>query len=197
MCVAERGGWAVTHAFCVIAHDLCGIEVAQYQVDLASGRHSQNGLTFFQQNGGTTMAHSNEQLFWDKFSDQPAGAIQFFKEVQHHFEQQDDVKVHFTKTRGGDLRLAFSSGIVTKGKIFNFATLSWRPRPQRVLVVTYLEKNTTQNFGSSDVRFPPKTTKRQKVEVRLDATAWSHGAASFIAVLEAGKSKAFADRDLA
>jgi len=35
------------------------------------------------------------------------------------------------------------------------------------------------------------------VEIRLDATAWSNGVWSFIAVLEAGKSKAFADRDLA
>jgi hypothetical protein len=118
-------------------------------------------------------------------------------EVQHHFEQQDDVIVHFTKTSGSDLRLAFPSGVVTKGKIFNFATLNWQPSPQRVLVITYLEQNAAQSFGLSDVRFLKKTTQRQKVEIRLDATAWSNGVWSFIAVLEAGKSKAFADRDLA
>ena len=101
-----------------------------------------------------------------------------------HFDKRNSVKVHFTDTNGGDLRLAVPGEVLGQKSLRNFATMYWQTSKQVVFARTFLSPDELGLFG---VPNSAKTSNDEPLnsEVRMDAEVWRYGALTFIRALEA------------
>ena len=126
--------------------------------------------------------------FEARLVDAPLAARGFFESVIEHFDKRNSVKVHFTDTNGGDLRLAVPGEVLGQKSLRNFATMYWQTSKQVVFARTFLSPEELGLFG---VPNSTETSNSEPLnsEVRMGAEVWRYGALAFIRALEAAKLK--------
>lgn len=114
----------------------------------------------------------------------PLAARGFFESVVEHFDKRNSVKVHFTDTNGGDLRLAVPGEVLGQKSLRNFATMYWQTTKHVVFARTFLSPEELGVFG---IRNSTQTSGSEPLnsEVRMGADIWRYGALTFIRALEA------------
>ena len=101
-----------------------------------------------------------------------------------HFDKRNSVKVHFTDTNSGDLRLAVPGEILGQRRLRNFATMYWQTSKHVVFARTFLSPDELSLFGILNSK---ETSNGEPLnsEVRMDAEVWRYGTLTFIRALEA------------
>ena len=104
--------------------------------------------------------------------------------MMEHFDKRNSVKVHFTDTNSGDLRLAVPGEILGQRRLRNFATMYWQTSKHVVFARTFLSPDELSLFGILNSK---ETSNGEPLssEVRMDAEIWRYGALTFIRALEA------------
>ena len=122
--------------------------------------------------------------FEARLVDAPLAARGFFESVIEHFDKRNSVKVHFTDTNGGDLRLAVPGEVLGQKSLRNFATMYWQTSKQVVFARKFLSPDELGLFG---IPHSTKTSNDEPLnsEVRMGAEVWRYGALTFIRALEA------------
>ena len=122
--------------------------------------------------------------FEARLVDAPLAAREFFENVIEHFDKRNSVKVHFTDTNSGDLRLAVPGEVLGQRRLRNFATMYWQTSKHVVFARTFLSPEELDVFGIPN---SAKTSNDEPLnsEVRLGAEVWRYGALTFIRALEA------------
>ena len=128
------------------------------------------------------------ETFEARLANAPLAARGFFESVIEHFDKRNSVKVHFTDTNGGDLRLAVPGEVLGQKSLRNFATMYWQTSKQVVFARTFLSPDELGLFG---VPNSTETSSSEPLnsEVRMGAEVWRYGALAFIRALEAAKLK--------
>ena len=123
--------------------------------------------------------------FEARLVDAPLAARGFFESVIEHFDKRNSVKVHFTDTNGGDLRLTVPGEVLGQKSLRNFATMYWQTSKQVVFARTFLSPEELGLFG---VPNSTETSNSEPLnsEVRMSAEVWRYGALTFIHALERG-----------
>lgn len=142
------------------------------------------------------MSGISEAEFYERICDAPNAAKGFFESVKLHFGQRNDVVVHHTKARGGDLRLAIPKGLYYNNMIRNFATMDWQQSDNAVFARTILSPEESQHLGYSGATIPNYEKEPLKSELLLGEDIWRNGARDFIKVLEAAKFKMLSERNV-
>lgn len=114
----------------------------------------------------------------------PLAAQGFFESVIEHFDRRNSVKVHFTDTHGGDLRLAVPGEVSGQKRLRNFATMYWQTSKHVVFARTFLSPDELGLFGVLDST-ETASSEPLNSEVRMDSEVWRYGALTFIRALEA------------
>jgi hypothetical protein len=130
------------------------------------------------------MAEIPRDNFEARLDKAPLAARGFFESVIEHFEKRNSVKVHFTDTNGGDLRLAVPGEVLGQNRLRNFATMYWQTTKQVVMARTFLSPEELSFFGIVNGRETSKTEPLNS-EVWMDAEVWRYGDLTFIRALEA------------
>ena len=126
--------------------------------------------------------------FEARLVDAPLAARGFFESVIEHFDKRNSVKVHFTYTNGGDLRLAVPGEVLGQKSLRNFATMYWQTSKQVVFARTFLSPDELGLFGVTNST-ETSSSEPLNSEVRMGAEVWRYGALAFIRALEAAKLK--------
>ena len=126
--------------------------------------------------------------FEARLVDAPLAARGFFESVIEHFDKRNSVKVHFTDTNGGDLRLAVPGEVLGKKSLRNFATMYWQTSKHVVFARTFLSPDELGLFGIPNSA-ETASSEPLNSEVRMGAEVWRYRALSFIRALEAAKLK--------
>jgi len=126
--------------------------------------------------------------FEARLVDAPLAARGFFESVIEHFDKRNSVKVHFTDTNGGDLRLAVPGEVLGQKSLRNFATMYWQTSKQVVFARTFLSPDELGLFGIPNSA-ETASSEPLNSEVRMGAEVWRYRALSFIRALEAAKLK--------
>ena len=126
--------------------------------------------------------------FEARLVDAPLAARGFFESVIEHFDKRNSVKVHFTDTNGGDLRLAVPGEVLGQRRLRNFATMYWQTSKQVVFARTFLSPDELGLFGIPNSA-ETASSEPLNSEVRMGAEVWRYRALSFIRALEAAKLK--------
>ena len=114
----------------------------------------------------------------------PLAARGFFESVIEQFDKRNSVKVHFTDTNGGDLRLAVPGEVLGQKSLRNFATMYWQTSKQVVFARTFLSPDELGLFGLLDSTETASSGPLNS-EVRMGSQVWRYGALTFIRALEA------------
>jgi hypothetical protein len=114
----------------------------------------------------------------------PLAARGFFESIIEHFDKRNSVKVHYTDTNGGDLRLAVPGEIIGQKRLRNFATLYWQTTKQVVFSRTFLYPEELAVFGIDHAR-ATSDSEPLNSEVWMAADIWRYGALTFVRALEA------------
>jgi len=114
----------------------------------------------------------------------PLAARGFFENIIEHFDKHKSVKVHYTDTNGGDLRLAVPGELLGQKRLRNFATMYWQTAKQVVFARTFLLPEELTVFGIPSGRGTSQSEPLNS-EVWLGADDWRYGALTFIRALEA------------
>jgi len=85
--------------------------------------------------------------FEARLVDAPLAARGFFESVIEHFDKRNSVKVHFTDTNSGDLRLAVPGEVLGQRRLRNFATMYWQTSKHVVFARTFLSPEELDVFG--------------------------------------------------
>ena len=134
------------------------------------------------------MSEISREAFYSKLDAAPLAASGFFESISQHFERKNDVLVHHTDTKGGDLRLGIPPEVLGQKALRNFATMYWQSRNQIVFSRTYLTPDELIGFGF-DAGTVPTDGEPLNSEIRLSEVQWRFGVADFIKALEAAKIK--------
>ena len=126
--------------------------------------------------------------FEARLVDAPLAARGFFESVIEHFDKRNSVKVHFTDTNGGDLRLAVPGEVLGQKSLRNFATMYWQTSKQVVFARTFLSPDELGLFGVTNST-ETSSSEPLNSEVRMGAEVWRYGALAFIRALETAKLK--------
>lgn len=135
------------------------------------------------------MTRTSQDLFEGRIETSPRVLKSFFAEIKQHFDRDNIAFVHYTKTNGGDMRLAIPGSCLGLKKYRNFATLCWRPRGRIVFCRTYLTPDELLSFQIVDARKPASPREPLNSDIWLGEDVWRDGAAPFIRVLDAAKAK--------
>jgi hypothetical protein len=128
------------------------------------------------------------ETFEARLANAPLAARGFFESVIEHFDKRNSVKVHFTDTNGGDLRLAVPGEVLGQKSLRNFATMYWQTSKQVVFARTFLSPDELGLFGIPNSA-ETASSEPLNSEVRMGAEVWRYRALSFIRALEAAKLK--------
>jgi len=123
-------------------------------------------------------------IFEARLVDAPLAARGFFESVIEQFDRRYSVKVHFTDTNGGDLRLAVPGEVLGQKSLRNFATMYWQTSKQVVFARTFLSPDELGLFGLLDSTETASSGPLNS-EVRMGSQVWRYGALTFIRALEA------------
>lgn len=135
------------------------------------------------------MPRIQTENFYKSIEVAPQAARDFFTAIINHFEIKNDVQVHHTDTNGGDLRLAIPAHVLDAKYLRNFATLYWQNRKQVVFTRTFLSLWELKEFGFYTGTIPDWHKEPLRSDIRLTEHQWHDGAAGFINVLGAAKTK--------
>ena len=124
------------------------------------------------------------ETFEARLANAPLAARGFFESVIEHFDKRNSVKVHFTDTNGGDLRLAVPGEVLGQKSLRNFATMYWQTSKQVVFARTFLSPDELGLFGLLDSTETASSGPLNS-EVRMGSQVWRYGALTFIRALEA------------
>jgi hypothetical protein len=130
------------------------------------------------------MGEIPRQNFEARLANAPLAAQGFFESVIEHFDKRNSVKVHFTDTNSGDLRLAVPGEVLGQRRLRNFATMYWQTSKHVVFARTFLSPDELGLFGILDST-ETASSEPLNSEVRMDAEVWRYGALTFIRALEA------------
>jgi hypothetical protein len=130
------------------------------------------------------MGEIPRQNFEARLANAPLAAQGFFESVIEHFDKRNSVKVHFTDTNSGDLRLAVPAEVLGQRRLRNFATMYWQTSKHVVFARTFLSPDELGLFGILDST-ETASSEPLNSEVRMDAEVWRYGALTFIRALEA------------
>ena len=130
------------------------------------------------------MGEIPRENFEVRLANAPLAARGFFESVIEHFDKRNSVKVHFTDTNSGDLRLAVPGEVLGQRRLRNFATMYWQTSKHVVFARTFLSPEELDVFGIPN---SAKTSNDEPLnsEVRLGVEVWRYGALTFIRALEA------------
>ena len=130
------------------------------------------------------MAEIPRENFEARVDVAPLAARGFFESIIEHFDKRNSVKVHYTDTNGGDLRLAVPGAVLGQQRLRNFATMYWQTTKHVVFARTFLTPEELEVFGIANSR---ETSRSEplKSEVWMGAEVWRYGALTFIRALEA------------
>jgi hypothetical protein len=120
------------------------------------------------------MSEISRENFEARLVGTPLAAQGFFESVIEHFDKRNSVKVHFTDTHGGDLRLAVPGEVSGQKRLRNFATMYWQTSKHVVFARTFLSSNELSVFG---ILNSTKTSNDEPLnsEVRIHHTNRSRG----------------------
>lgn len=135
------------------------------------------------------MTRSSQEVFENRIATAPSTLQSFFAEIKQHFDRDNIAFVHYTKTKGGDIRLAIPGPHLCQTRYRNFATLCWLPRIKIVFCRTFLTPDELLPFQIADARQPTSPSEPLKSDIWLEEDVWRAGASKFIPVLEAAKAK--------
>ena len=130
------------------------------------------------------MGEIPRQNFEARLANAPLAAQGFFESVIEHFDKRNSVKVHFTDTNSGDLRLAVPGEVLGQRRLRNFATMYWQTSKHVVFARTFLSPDELGLFGILEST-ETASSEPLNSEVRMDAEVWRYGALTFIRALEA------------
>ena len=130
------------------------------------------------------MSEISRENFEARLANAPLAARGFFESVIEHFDRRNSVKVHFTDTNGGDLRLAIPGKVLWQRRFSNFATMYWQTSNHVVFARTFLSPDELGLFGVLDST-ETASSEPLNSEVRMGSEAWRYGALTFIRALEA------------
>ena len=130
------------------------------------------------------MGEIPRQNFEARLANAPLAAQGFFESVIEHFDKRNSVKVHFTDTKSGDLRLAVPGEVLGQRRLRNFATMYWQTSKHVVFARTFLSPDELGLFGILDST-ETASSEPLNSEVRMDAEVWRYGALTFIRAIEA------------
>jgi|GEM_PF-843776 len=130
------------------------------------------------------MSEISRENFEARLANAPLAARGFFESVIEHFDRRNSVKVHFTDTNGGDLRLAIPGKVLGQRRLSNFATMYWQTSKHVVFARTFLSPDELGLFGVLDST-ETASSEPLNSEVRMGSEAWRYGALTFIRALEA------------
>ncbi|MDA9274474.1 hypothetical protein N9Q06_00375 [bacterium] len=130
------------------------------------------------------MGEIPRQNFEAKLANAPLAAQGFFESVIEHFDKRNSVKVHFTDTNSGDLRLAVPGEVLGQRRLRNFATMYWQTSKHVVFARTFLSPDELGLFGILDST-ETASSEPLNSEVRMGSEVWRYGALTFIRALEA------------
>ena len=122
--------------------------------------------------------------FEARLANAPLAARGFFESVIEHFDKRNSVKVHFTDTNSGDLRLAVPGEVLGQRRLRNFATMYWQTSKHVVFARTLLSPDELGLFGILDST-ETASSEPLNSEVRMGSEFWRYGALTFIRALEA------------
>ena len=142
------------------------------------------------------MSGISEAEFYERIAAAPNAAKGFFESIQLHFGRRNDVLVHHTKARGGDLRLALPKGMYYENKVRNFATMAWQQSSNAVLTRTILTPKKCSQLGFKGGTVPVYEKEPLSSDPLLDENVWRNGARDFIKAFEAAKLKMLSKRGL-
>ena len=143
------------------------------------------------------MSGITEAEFYERIADAPNAAKGFFESIKLHFGRRNDVVLHHTKARGGDLRLALPKGMYYENMIRNFATMDWQKSDNTVFARTILTPEESAQLGFTGATVPTYDKEPLKSDLILEENVWRNGASDFIKALEAAKFKMLSERGLA
>lgn len=135
------------------------------------------------------MTRTPQDLFEDRIATAPCALKAFFAEIQQNFDRDNIAFVHYTKTNGGDMRLAIPGSHLGQQRDRNFATLCWRPSVMIVFCRTFLTPDELLPFQIVDARKPTSPSEPLNSDVCLGEDVWRNGASNFIRALDAAKAK--------
>ena len=130
------------------------------------------------------MGELPREKFEARIDKAPLAARGFFESVIEHFDKRNSVKVHYTDTSGGDLRLAVPGEVLGQNSLRNFATMYWQTTNHVVKARTFLSPEELSLFGIPNSREPSKGEPLNS-EVWMGEEIWRYGALTFIRALEA------------
>jgi hypothetical protein len=143
------------------------------------------------------MSGITEAEFYERIADAPNAAKGFFESIKLHFGRRNDVVVHHTKARGGDLRLALPKGMYYENMIRKFATMDWQKSDNTVFARTILTPEESAQLGFAGATVPTNDKEPLNSDLILGENVWRNGAGDFIKALEAAKFKMLSERGLA
>jgi hypothetical protein len=130
------------------------------------------------------MGEISRENFEARLANAPLAAQGFFESVIEHFDKRNSVKVHFTDTNSGDLRLAVPAEVLGQRRLRNFATMYWQTSKHVVFARTFLSPDELGLFGILDST-ETASSEPLNSEVRMGSEVWRYGALTFIRALEA------------
>ncbi len=138
------------------------------------------------------MPGATKEEFYQTLDGAPYAARAFFEAVEVQFANRNSAFVHFTKTNGGDLRLATPYVIASNGKPRNFATMYWQPQMSIVYSQMFLTPEELRKLGFNSATMPKRSTEPLRAALRLTEDFWREKSADFGRFLEAAHVKMLA-----
>ena len=140
------------------------------------------------------MSEAKREEFYQRLDDAPFAAREFFETIETRFQNRNTAFVHFTRTKGGDMRVAVPKDLTTTGKYRNFATLRWEADKSTVMSRVFLTPEELERLGFLGAK-KTHSDEPLKAEVHLEEDYWRNKAEEFGRYLEAAHIKMVAYYD--
>ena len=138
------------------------------------------------------MAALTREEFYDGLSDAPFAAKGFFETIEARFADRNTAFVHFTGTKGGDMRIAIPKELTNTGKLRNFATLYWQVKDKVIFSRILLTPEELVNLGFPGASVPKDPKESLDADLHLTEDFWRNNVEDFGRCLEAAHIKMLA-----
>ena len=136
------------------------------------------------------MNTSPKEDFYTKIKNSPSSVRTFFHIIILYFDKDPTTVVHYTFTKGGDLRLAVEQTKRSTGvRLRNFATLQWQTKKQTIFSRMYLSPEELAAIGFHSARIPQRVAESLQSEIWLSESECKVSSGKFISALEQAKMK--------
>lgn len=130
---------------------------------------------------------SAEMMFFERLESAPPEAAALIDELRSYASEKDDVEIHFTSTKGGDLRLRKHGLGKGRRRSQNFITLVWQTKDQKFRIDNICQPSANHVTAALSSFIRPLLNNLLKSTMKIDAQTILAENKTFMGWIEAGR----------